>query len=193
MTNDELYKIAIEGRKTHLETYHFWMNMYAIINGTLFVGLYTVINNGKSDFISFSIMLLGCLAGWFWHLSVRGFHVWIISWIKNVQRFENKEGVYKTFCNVKSNKKIKPLSTPKLTKGFTLGVAILWSILTLYQFCSLNSIFSYISNEIKCIIKFFLTSVLILLLAFFIIINACKCSRESDLNDTNDVISCDKK
>lgn len=194
MTQDELYKIAIKGRKTHLKTYHFWMNMYAIINGALFVGLYNVFD--KNNFFSFVIMTLGCLAGWFWYLSVRGFHAWIVSWIKNIQRFENEDGVYKAFCNVEfdANKPIRPLSTPKLTKGFTLGVAVLWSFLTLYQFYKINSGFfnkfcANFSGD-KDFIKFIITIILLLLLIIFILANATCGSKESDLRDTNDVVDC---
>lgn len=188
------YALAIEGRKTHLKTYHFWMEMYAMINGALFVGLYNVFD--KNNFFSFVIMILGCLAGWFWHLSVLGFHEWMISWIKNIQRFEGHDGVYRAFCTVKfvDNEEIKPLSTPKLTKGFTLGVAILWSILVLYQFYKLNlrffcKFFALFLND-NDFIKFIITTTLLLALFIFILWNRYYGSKESDLRKTNDVIDC---
>ena len=190
MSHEENYKLAIEGRKTHLEEYHFWMNMYAIINGALFVGLYNV----ADDYISFGIRILGCLAGWFWHLSVRGFHTWMISWIKNVHRFEENYGVYKTFCNVtnKENKAIKPLSTPSITKMFTLGVAMVWSVLAVLQFYKMNKSFiesfcDFLKNNPNCI-KFWGSLIILLLLLVFILVSAIFLCKESDLRKTNSVI-----
>ena len=79
--NKYLYEKAIEGRQFHMECFNHWMNMYAIINGALFAGLYAV---EKTSHI-LSILVLGCLAGWFWHFSVHGFYRWIISWIRIVK------------------------------------------------------------------------------------------------------------
>ena len=192
MTHEENYKLAIEGSKTHIETYHFWMNMYAIINGALFVGLYNVVDKTKSDHITFGILILGCLAGWFWHLSVRGFHTWIISWVKNVQRFENDDGVYKVFCNVKvaKGKTINPLS---LTKMFTLGVALVWSVLIIVQFYKMNKTFidlllTFLERN-KDTVKFGASLCLIILLLIFILVSGLILCKEPDLRETNTVIN----
>ena len=146
--NKYLYDKAIEGRQFHMECFNHWMNMYAIINGALFAGLYTV----KEISHTLSILVLGCLAGWFWHFSVHGFYRWIISWIKIVSHYEeklfsnetskNEHLVYKIFDedskeedrNEKKNKKKKyPFSTQKLTRAFTLCVAIVWTVLLAYS------------------------------------------------------------
>lgn len=151
--NKYLYEKAIEGRQFHMECFNHWMNMYAIINGALFAGLYTV----KEISHTLSILVLGCLAGWFWHFSVHGFYRWIISWVKIVSHYEeklfsnetskNEHLVYKIFDedskkedskkedrNEKKNKKKKyPFSTQKLTRAFTLCVAIVWTVLLAYS------------------------------------------------------------
>ena len=153
--NKYLYEKAIEGRQFHMECFNHWMNMYAIINGALFAGLYAV---EKTSHI-LSILVLGCLAGWFWHFSVHGFYRWIISWIRIVSHYEEKlfsnetskkkHLVYKIFDedskeedskeedreeNKKKNKKkMYPFSTQKLTRAFTLCVAIVWTVLLAYS------------------------------------------------------------
>ena len=153
--NKYLYEKAIEGRQFHMECFNHWMNMYAIINGALFAGLYAV---EKTSHI-LSILILGCLAGWFWHFSVHGFYRWIISWIKIVSHYEeklfsnetskNEHLVYKIFDEGKKKstwrEKIKaffskigfstksPFSTQKLTRAFTLCIAIVWTVLLAYS------------------------------------------------------------
>ena len=153
--NKYLYEKAIEGRQFHMECFNHWMNMYAIINGALFAGLYAV---EKTSHI-LSILILGCLAGWFWHFSVHGFYRWIISWIRIVSHYEEKlfsnetskkkHLVYKIFDEGKKKstcwEKIKaffskigfstkyPFSTQKLTRAFTFCVAIVWTVLLAFS------------------------------------------------------------
>lgn len=146
-----LYERAIEGRRFHMECFNHWMNMYAIINGALFAGLYTV----KTTNYTLSILVLGCLAGWFWFFSVCGFYRWIISWIRVVSHYEKKlfssdkpEGQYLVYNIFDENmdkekkdkkeegkskkKKLYPFSTQKITQAFTLCVAIVWTVLLAY-------------------------------------------------------------
>ena len=189
----ESYEKALEGRKFHLETYHFWMNMYAIINGALFIGLYTATSEGV---IRFSIAVLGCLAGWFWHLSVRGFHDWIISWILCVSRIEKKLGgrVYSTFhLSSKESKKekIRPLSTPKLTKCFTLGVSVLWSLITIYLAIDpLKELFPCLFSILQHL-KSCGYLIILVMLGIYIVICAIFYARESNLRESHDVVSKD--
>lgn len=172
-----LYEKAIEGRKFHMECFNHWMNMYAIINGALFAGLYSV---KDSTAYSLSILVLGCMAGWFWFFSVCGFYRWIISWIRVVSHYEEKllsqeppkdnclvykifdvsAGVapalpknnclvYKIFDENNENKEneenktkkiewLYPFSTQKITRAFTFGVAMVWTILLAYKLSSSN-------------------------------------------------------
>lgn len=87
MDYKDLYEKAIEGRKHHYENYNHWMNMYAIFNGALFVGLYSQLEGKPYEL---AILILGCIAGWFWFFSVCGFYRWIISWISVVSYYEQK-------------------------------------------------------------------------------------------------------
>lgn len=131
-----LYERAIEGRRFHMECFNHWMNMYAIINGALFAGLYTV----KTTSYTLSILVLGCLAGWFWFFSVCGFYRWIISWIRVVSHYEKKlfssdkpEGQYLVYNIFDEKKKeLYPFSTQKITQAFTFCVAIVWTVLLAY-------------------------------------------------------------
>ena len=150
-----LYEKAIEGRKFHMECFNHWMNMYAIINGALFAGLYSV---KDSTAYSLSILVLGCMAGWFWFFSVCGFYRWIISWIRVVSHYEEKLLsqeppkdnclVYKIFDEKDENKENKeeekkiewlyPFSTQKITRAFTFGVAMVWTVLLAYKLLNCN-------------------------------------------------------
>ena len=194
MTHDEKYRIAIEGREMHIKIYHFWMNLYAIINGALFVGLYNVSEKNDSDYIIMGILVLGCLAGWFWNFSVSGFHEWMISWIKNIQRFEENHGVYKVFCEINRapNEKISPLSTPKLTKAFTFSVAIVWSILLVLKLFEVNRSFIvsiidlFGKSDETC--RFIISLCIIILLVIFLLICRTRWCKESDLSKSHTVI-----
>lgn len=55
-----LFDKVIKARYEHIHFYNHWMNMYAIFNGALFVGLYT-----EKDyiFLKFLIVILGTVAG----------------------------------------------------------------------------------------------------------------------------------
>lgn len=125
-----LYEKAIEGRIFHYTIYNHWMNMYAIINGALFVGLYTA----KSEKLKILVLFIGFISGWCWFLSVCGFYRWLISWINLVMNYEKKlsnNAVYQIFTPYK---KPFPFSTQKITQLFTCCVALSWTISFCYKF-----------------------------------------------------------
>ena len=138
MDYEKLYEKAIEGRMHHQQNFNHWMNMYAIFNGALFVGLYTILDNTTCNSFDLYRLLItgpGVIAGWFWYFSANGFHEWIKSWITVVCYYESK---LKTDNDEKKEVYLyrlyggdwkKPFSTQKLTKLFTLCVAILWTLL----------------------------------------------------------------
>ena len=146
MDYEKLYEKAIEGRIHHQQNFNHWMNMYAIFNGALFIGLYTILNNttcNSFDLYRLIITGLGVIAGWFWHFSATSFHEWIKSWITVVCYYEsklklntnneedekeNEVFLYRLYGG-KWSKRGKPFSTQELTKIFTFCVAIIWSIL----------------------------------------------------------------
>ncbi len=159
----ELYKIAIDGYQKHWEHYNHWMNMYAIFNGALFVGLYSIIKEAKEEIIIFQlcICVLGCISAWFWLFSARGFYRWLISWINVVKKHEKyivddilassdtefkdkKMYVYNLFIKAGNEKyfEARPFSTQKLTQWFAGSVAMVWSIIfvlfSIKKFCELG-------------------------------------------------------
>ena len=148
----EMYKIAIDGYHNHFERYNHWMNMYAIFNGALFVGLHSIIDKSCNSegfdllpFLQLLILALGCISSWFWFFSAKGFYRWNISWVKTVAHHENKfiqnclgneskedVYVYKVFRKIGNEKyfEARPFSTQKITQWFTGSVAFAWSMIT---------------------------------------------------------------
>ena len=194
----ELYKISIEGYQKHWDHYNHWMNMYAIFNGALFVGMYSIIKETKEELIIFQlcICVLGCISAWFWLFSARGFYRWLISWIKIVKKHEKffvddiltsfdaeykdkKMYVYNLFIKAGNEKyfKTRPFSTQKLTQWFAGSVAFVWTFITI-MFIAKN----YEKLEVNT--RFF-----IWVLPFFVIV-LCFISfcRESNLKKTHVVL-----
>lgn len=198
----EMYKIAIEGYHNHFERYNHWMNMYAIFNGALFIGLYNII--GKDVKVAFSdeiefflflqllILALGCISSWFWFFSSRGFYRWNISWIetvahherKFVQRFiddESKEDiyVYNIFRKIGNEKYFmtRPFSTQKITQWFTATVAVAWSAITILFLLKNHSELGCLSTCASAV----LIVVVVLACGFWL-------CRESDLEDSHLVV-----
>lgn len=151
-----LYEKAIEGRQEFHQNFNYWMNMYAIFNSAMFVGLYTLkaSEHFHSSFLELLIILLGLIAGWFWYFSVCGFYRWILSWIGVVKFYEDQlwQNVYLYRMFVHEEKEIKelqgksdkekkekepkyfynPFSTQKLTRRFSFLVAVAWTVLLVY-------------------------------------------------------------
>lgn len=146
------YEKAIEGRNFHYKNYNTWANYYAIFNGALFIGYYTIMNNFKCNnmannnltFISFLVVLLGLITSICWHLTVKGHYHWMISWIRIVQKYEKKLAklaaekgikkwrVYSVYINDGENSFHKNISSQKLTSRFTFFIELAWSILAIY-------------------------------------------------------------
>lgn len=198
----EYYKTAIDGRNTHLEHYNHWMNMYAIINGALFVGFYSIFTQRNVScyfYIKLAILVLGCVAGWFWHFSTKGFYEWMLSWLNVISFYENKLSectesdsvyIYRAFIISKGNKMlnektIQPFSTQKLTQKFTFVVAIVWSAITI---CVIGQkILTFNSCENTCSEKMFILIACIGILVLPILLTSCgvSCCRESNLKTTH--------
>lgn len=199
----EYYKIAIDGRKTLLENYNHWMNMYAIINGALFVGFYSIAEKSSDAvpfIIKFAILVLGCVAGWLWHFSTKGYYDWMLSWLNVISFYENKLRectesdsvyIYRAFIISKGNKMlnektIQPFSTQKLTQKFTLVVAIVWSLIT---GCIIYNKLCEVDIEIiRNNICFIVCPIVIAIVICFIVKYICKkwCMK-SDLRKTHKI------
>lgn len=137
ITVKELYEKAIDERKNLLGNYNYWMNIYAIINGALFVGLYS--NNGRKPFFTIGIPALGFVAGIAWYLFIKSYYAWIKSWITVISYYESKLICYSSSnTDEKNNEKVylyrlfsgdgKPFSTQKISICFTFCVALLWGV-----------------------------------------------------------------
>ena len=180
-----LYEKAIDGYQQHHRNFNHWMNMYAISNGALFVGLYSLKGCGiwEPNFLRLIILLLGVVVGWCWFFSVCGFYRWILSWINVVRRCEaplnGHTKPYGLFIHLPTEHTdrllyYKPFSTQKLTKMFTLMVALLWSLLLGWFLC--NNIVPVCCKKIFIIV--FPASI-----GLFIVI--CNILCREDLKDTH--------
>ncbi|MBP3367489.1 MAG: hypothetical protein J6K96_10975 [Treponema sp.] len=154
----ERYKIAIEERASHQQNFNHWMNMYAIFNGALFVGYYSL-DSAKGGLLRLAVLLLGCVSGWFWHFSACGFYDWIVSWIKVVQHYERlaaeedkkdlKDEEWKVF-GLYAGTERNPFSTQRLTRRLTICIALAWSGLASY-YCLGQDVFQFEPLEKKLI------------------------------------------
>ena len=187
-----LYDKAVEGRAQHLQLFNHWMNMYAIFNGALFVGYYSLCDKNQ-HMLEIIIIALGVISGWCWYFSTRGFYRWIISWINVVKMHEklalNNKSVYRAFIYTNSEEgryKTKPFSTQKITKCFSLSVAIAWSLLFLYRGILFFIIFKrkcWLEDcKVFCIVVYL---VLLVIIVGFLIFLGIKFGRETDLRKTH--------
>ena len=192
------YEKAIEGRFQHMSQFNYWMNMFAIFNGALFVGYYNVVkectcekvNPCCATFILTSvILLLGVVSSWLWFFSACGFYRWNISWINLVKKFEKEElvdkHVYRAFAYPKDleNKKFvtRPFSTQKLARFFVACVAIAWSLIAIFN---LVKMFFGCSDKIGNVMKFVILGIFGVAVIFLICV-AVRIGRESNLKNSH--------
>lgn len=177
----ELYKQAIEGRRTHYQNYEKWMTFYYVAVGAIFVAYYSVNKDANKTPVCIDlealIPILGFVTSIFWHLSCKGYKYWSDNWIKVIYHFENmlvkhKElKVYQlfheeTFKNELQNNhlphKSADLSTPKITLVFSFVVASMW------LFVNLNMLICYFPDLRSCLRGILCLMVLSLFLTGFI-------------------------
>ena len=192
------YEKAIEGRFQHMSQFNYWMNMFAIFNGALFVGYYNVVKECKctgaipcdtSFILSSVILLLGVVSSWLWFFSACGFYRWNISWINIVKKFEKEElgdnHVYRAFAYPENleNKKLatRPFSTQKLANGFVLCVAIAWTLIAAFNTVK---IFAGCSDKNTAVPMWIVLLVFFIVLAIFLVVVSFIC-RESDLEKSH--------
>lgn len=176
MNDDEKYLFdkVIKARYEHINFYNHWMNMYAIFNGALFVGLYTV---KEGIVLRLLTVFLGTVAGWCWHFSSKGFYDWLLSYIKSTQEHEkalgikDKDKIFYIFYGKMESGKLKknPYSTQKLTQFFTFLVAIVWSVMAIYSILKIvaekkEAIKNFLSNEKNVFFVFGISFVVLALL-----------------------------
>lgn len=176
-----LYEKAIEERMHHQQNFNHWMNMYAIFNGALFVGLYSTLCKGE-DYVLYRMIIgtLGIIAGWSWFFSVTGYYDWIQSWITIVSYYESKLKLYDGSAvflyRLYGGTSKKPFSTQKLTKSFTFCVAVGWLGVMAWNILSLWNINIFLA---RCIISVVLV---LIILGYFIYVGL---RSQNDLKDTH--------
>lgn len=189
------YEKAIEGRNFHYNNYNTWANYYAIFNGALFVGYYSIIKECL-NWLSFLIVIIGLVTSICWHLTVMGHYHWMISWIKIVQNYENELAlivkdkgltpwrVYSVYLNNTENSFQKNISSQKLTSRFTFLIEIAWSVLAIYTAYKTFHNFECFKNNCKVVCLGFST-----MLIFIInVIGYLLFSEKSDTSEMKDYI-----
>lgn len=192
------YEKAIEGRFQHMNQFNYWMNMFAIFNGALFVGYYNVVKECKCTgaipcdtgfVLSSVILLLGVVSAWLLFFSACGFYRWNISWINLVKKFEKEElvdnHVYRAFAYPKKleNKKFttRPFSTQKLAKAFVLCIAIAWTLIAAFNIVKM---FISCPDKICGVMKWVILGIFGVAIIFLICVALGK-GRESDLKESH--------
>lgn len=191
------YEKAIEGRNFHYQNYNTWVNYYSIFNGALFVGYYSLLQNAPSVLLAF-ITFLGFISAICWHLTVKGHYIWMISWIKIVQNYEEelhtivdeinnkytnapekieKYNVYNVYTRPKKDFYMKNISTQKMTSFFTFIVCIAWGILLVHSIFNLFDSIKFFNNltSMKSLLSFVLVVALFFIINFFL-------AKESDIS-----------
>lgn len=182
------YEKAIEGRNIHMNYFKSWVNLFAIFNGALFAGYYSLIKEYKTEnlVLSMTVLVLGAISAWFWYFSMLGFAKWNLSWLYLVKMYEKEElgdkKVYRAFIYPKSEKDNKftkqPFSTQKLAGYFVLCIAIAWSIITIYETVKNFTIANCILTKIFIVLLPFIALILL-------IVVAVSTGRESDLSESH--------
>jgi hypothetical protein len=132
----EAYKTAIEARNFHYSNYNKWMTFYYVAIGTIFIVAFS--NQFMNESLS-GVFGIGLIVSVLWHLSCKGYYLWIIHWIlvifKLEEEMDDKFKVYSIFTknllekNTSSFSPIKPanISTSKATLLFSWGVCFFWA------------------------------------------------------------------
>lgn len=173
-TKFELYKLAIEGRRTHYENFEKWMTFYYVAIGALMVAYYTAVKDDSHSKYTLLFSFIGLIISIFWHLSCKGYKYWSDNWIRVIWHFEKqiqtKElRVYSLFSRhirideKKNNNlpyKYADISTPKVTLIFSFFTNWVWCCIFFYnmniaitQYLSKNgSVYIYISYPLLMIL-----------------------------------------
>ena len=165
-----LYEKAIQGRQQIWNDFNHWMNMYAIFNGALFVGFYSIMEKNPDcsnpwNLCEFLIITLGCIEAILWHCSARSFYRWIKSWIGVVALYESMltaNPVYRAFVYLEKKEDAHPFSTQKLTLCFTFSVAVAWGLLVI------NFFVKNIIRQSIAVIPLYIYIIIILIVSFLL-------------------------
>lgn len=146
--NKYMYEKAIDERRHLLSNYNWWTNMFAIINGALFIALYSL-KSENGNVLRIVIPFIGIVASFAWFLFIKSYYSWIESWIKVVSFYEMEfsksqnetEGKYMYRLFAGDN---YPFSTQKVTKTFSVVligawiVVLIWKVINIIGFESIQ-------------------------------------------------------
>jgi len=137
MEKDKLfrcYELAINARNNHYDNFNKWMTYFYVAIGSVFLGY-----SAKDCDFKVELSLCGFVISILWHLSCKGYYLWVINWIELVKLYENELelpiGVYAPFNKQLLKKEtsflnpIKPanISTSKITLLFSYGSSLMWA------------------------------------------------------------------
>jgi hypothetical protein len=193
---EKSYKRAIKARERHYSNFNYWMNFYAIIIGSLFVGYYTI---KEDELLKTIVTFIGFATTLAWLQSFRGYYHWIKQWM-NVVMFHEAQYIKSTGHNEnekESNRvyslyyesakedlrcplKTQNISTQKMTLRLIFVLLLSWLILLVYNSCSLIGIHLCTVCEKNCqcgclcsLPRYLLITIMLILLAGMLITIIC--------------------
>lgn len=197
--NKFMYEKAIEERKHLLSNYNWWTNMFAIINGALFIALYSL-KSENGNVLGIVISIIGVVASFAWFLFIKSYYSWIESWIKVVAFYEMEysksqnetEGkyMYRLFAGANY-----PFSTQKITKVFSGILIVGWSFVLFWKLIGFEPIQKFLVERSIPNFLFFLL-ILILVIVFLVLISKkiiLKKTLCDDLSDSHKKLNLEKE
>ena len=135
------YKLLINARDFHQNSFNKWMTFFYVAIGALFVGYYNILTKNEDYFFQeIIIIVVGLVISIFWYWSCKGHYYWVIQFIKLIMEYEKNYlpielRVYSCMANKKlNNNYFNPLmganiSTAKITLLFSFFIIFIWDIL----------------------------------------------------------------
>ena len=135
------------------------------------------------------ILALGCIVGWSWHFSSKGYYDWIKSWIKVVHFYESKlklnDGEEVFLYRLNGGENETPFSTQQLTNFFTLCIATGWTVMGILMLSLTTGLNLNISKNLFFVLKCFFVIV------SAIVVGGCimrACSLKNNLKKTHRIL-----
>jgi hypothetical protein len=140
------YKNAIDARNFHYDSYNKWMTFYYVAIGAVSLTFYGADKEKISDDLFLLLSFVGLVISVLWHLSCKGYYLWVHHWITIIKRFEEKLEkelhVYSIIDKKAKNSgnllvpiRHANISTSKATLLFSYIVSLSWAWVFVDQFC----------------------------------------------------------
>lgn len=186
------FEQLVKARDKFNTTFHLWMTFFITVIGALFIGFYTVLPDAGQKPSGAVILIagLGYFVSLIWHLSCKGYYLWVRNWISLVMDCERhlpkQSSIYSCFYNVcDEGSYFNPLkhaniSTGKLLGVFSFGITLVWGCIALYGFLPRISEFENIFNVglVLKILRLFCLLVLVTVVTFFMCHLASVCKHD---------------